>query len=218
MDEWEIHCRILGVSPDSTAAEIKKSYTAQAKLFHPDKHDDNPIAKQKFQQLQESYEYLKKNKRQQPRVSTRPTPRKKKGHTALWMYFASFCFAVITLLTFVFWPQKRSMMATPPSLSLDDVEEVLKQNRLFIYQVDSNVQSCTKISTNVFTKDMYSSSERFTNINCGNVRAHFSTIGGNKILTVVARSMQECECQRNYMLSKRSLSDKKKDFSDEDLN
>jgi hypothetical protein len=218
MDEWEIHCRILGVSPDSTAAEIKKSYTAQAKLFHPDKHDDNPIAKQKFQQLQESYEYLKKNKRQQSRVSNnRPSPRKNQKHTTLWIYFAGFCFVVITLLTFVFWPQKRSMMATPPSLSFEDVEEVLKQNRLFIYQVDSNVKRCTKISTNVFTKDMYSSSERFTNINCGNVRAHFSTIGGNRILTVVARSMEECECQRNYMANKKNVNSKKKSFSDEDL-
>ena len=56
--DWEFHCKILGVNPDATKDEIKAAYRENAKLLHPDKHKNNTLAKEKFQQVQAAYEYL----------------------------------------------------------------------------------------------------------------------------------------------------------------
>jgi curved DNA-binding protein CbpA len=42
---------ILEVSPDATLDEIKRSYRRLALTRHPDKHRDNPNAKEEFQQV-----------------------------------------------------------------------------------------------------------------------------------------------------------------------
>lgn len=56
--EWIVHCKILGVSENCSLNELKDAYRENAKLLHPDKHQNSALAKQKFQQLQQSYEYL----------------------------------------------------------------------------------------------------------------------------------------------------------------
>ena len=38
MADWEDYYEILGVSPDSTAKEIKAAYRRKVKIFHPDVH------------------------------------------------------------------------------------------------------------------------------------------------------------------------------------
>ncbi|KAF9199847.1 hypothetical protein BGZ49_009976 [Haplosporangium sp. Z 27] len=48
---------ILGVSPDATAAQIKKNYRALALQNHPDKNPD-PDAHAKFQKISEAYQIL----------------------------------------------------------------------------------------------------------------------------------------------------------------
>jgi molecular chaperone DnaJ len=50
--------KILGVSPSSTSAEIKKSYRLLAFKYHPDKNPDNSLAEAHFKELQEAYETL----------------------------------------------------------------------------------------------------------------------------------------------------------------
>lgn len=48
--------KILGVSHNATAAEIKKAYRIKAKLLHPDvRHTENS---EKFQELLRAYEIL----------------------------------------------------------------------------------------------------------------------------------------------------------------
>lgn len=58
MDDRTFHCKILGVDCSASEEEIKRAYHESAKILHPDKHDNSSVAKQKFQQLKESYEYL----------------------------------------------------------------------------------------------------------------------------------------------------------------
>jgi curved DNA-binding protein CbpA len=49
--------RLLGLTIDSTAAEIRKAYLVQARALHPDKNPA-PDAKQQFQALSRAYEVL----------------------------------------------------------------------------------------------------------------------------------------------------------------
>jgi hypothetical protein len=58
MKDWNFHCAILGVSPAATLQEIKKAYRENASLLHPDKHGNSDLAKNKFQQLSDSYQFL----------------------------------------------------------------------------------------------------------------------------------------------------------------
>lgn len=49
---------ILNVNKDATLREIKSAYRSLAKVLHPDKNLDDPLAKEKFQDLAAAYECL----------------------------------------------------------------------------------------------------------------------------------------------------------------
>ena len=58
---------ILGVSKSASAEEIKKAYRKMAIKFHPDKvaqmgEEYQRGAKEKFQQIQDAYEAIKKRR------------------------------------------------------------------------------------------------------------------------------------------------------------
>lgn len=50
--------KILGVSKNSSAKEIKKAYYQLAKKYHPDTNKGDPNASKKFQEVSEAYEIL----------------------------------------------------------------------------------------------------------------------------------------------------------------
>lgn len=52
------HYKTLGVKQDATPTEIRKAYFNKAKQMHPDKNPDDPLATEKFQELQEAYQTL----------------------------------------------------------------------------------------------------------------------------------------------------------------
>ncbi len=49
---------LLGVSPDATAADIKKAYRKLARQHHPDKNPGDPDAAARFRDITEAYETL----------------------------------------------------------------------------------------------------------------------------------------------------------------
>ncbi|KAA8893825.1 DnaJ domain-containing protein, partial [Sphaerosporella brunnea] len=54
------HYCVLNIAPRATDAEITKAYRQAALRLHPDKHPDNKEwATKQFQQLGDSYEFLK---------------------------------------------------------------------------------------------------------------------------------------------------------------
>ncbi len=56
-------CRILGVSEDSSMADITKAYRRLAKKYHPDSNPDNPESTHEMMmQINEAYRVLKKNR------------------------------------------------------------------------------------------------------------------------------------------------------------
>lgn len=50
---------ILGVSKDSSDAEIKKAYRKKAMKFHPDRNKGDAEAEKKFKEASEAYEVLR---------------------------------------------------------------------------------------------------------------------------------------------------------------
>jgi DnaJ-class molecular chaperone len=50
---------ILGVNPDASEDEIKKSYRKLVILCHPDHHQGDPLAEERLRELNEAYEVLK---------------------------------------------------------------------------------------------------------------------------------------------------------------
>jgi len=58
---------ILGLENGASLEEIKIAYREYAKKFHPDKHNGDEFFKERFQEVQEAYEYLIKiQQHQQP--------------------------------------------------------------------------------------------------------------------------------------------------------
>jgi len=50
--------KLLGLSKNATAAEIKKSYRALAKKYHPDKTQEDESDSKKFKEINEAYQIL----------------------------------------------------------------------------------------------------------------------------------------------------------------
>lgn len=50
--------KVLGVSPDASAEEIKKAYHRKAKQYHPDLNPDDPEAARKMNEVNEAYDLL----------------------------------------------------------------------------------------------------------------------------------------------------------------
>jgi curved DNA-binding protein CbpA len=56
--DFKNYYRILGVSQDDSAEEVKRAYRRLAKELHPDRHPDDPAATSKFQALNEAHAVL----------------------------------------------------------------------------------------------------------------------------------------------------------------
>ena len=52
---------LLGLDQSASMADVKKSYRELVKKFHPDLHGGSKSFEDKFKQITEAYQYLKKN-------------------------------------------------------------------------------------------------------------------------------------------------------------
>ncbi|WP_419076021.1 J domain-containing protein, partial [Phocaeicola sp.] len=53
--------QVLGLNEDATQDEIKSAYKKYVVKFHPDKHNGDSFFKERFQEIQEAYDYLSKH-------------------------------------------------------------------------------------------------------------------------------------------------------------
>ena len=51
--------QVLGLNESATFDEVRQAYLKYANKFHPDKHNDDVFFKERFQEIQEAYEYIK---------------------------------------------------------------------------------------------------------------------------------------------------------------
>ena len=51
--------QVLGLNESATFDEVRQAYLKYANKFHPDKHHDDVFFKERFQEIQEAYEYIK---------------------------------------------------------------------------------------------------------------------------------------------------------------
>lgn len=61
---------ILGVAQGASEEDIKKAYKKLAKKWHPDKHQGDKTAEEKFKEISAAYELLKKNNWQASQVTS----------------------------------------------------------------------------------------------------------------------------------------------------
>jgi len=54
----DTYYKVLGVDPGASRGKIRKAFFKQARVMHPDKNQDDPKAKEKFQKLNEAYHVL----------------------------------------------------------------------------------------------------------------------------------------------------------------
>ena len=50
--------RTLGLSPDSSAEEIKRAYRKLAMQYHPDRNGSNPDSEERLKEINEAYQIL----------------------------------------------------------------------------------------------------------------------------------------------------------------
>jgi DnaJ-class molecular chaperone len=59
------HWAVLGLSPGSDAAALKRGFRAQARLWHPDLNGNDPVAEERFKRVNEAYAVLSDPRRRQ---------------------------------------------------------------------------------------------------------------------------------------------------------
>ncbi|MGW8251193.1 MAG: DnaJ domain-containing protein, partial [Anaerolineales bacterium] len=56
--EYKDYYKVLGVSRNASAEEIKKSYRKLARKYHPDINPEDENAEEKFKEINEAYQVL----------------------------------------------------------------------------------------------------------------------------------------------------------------
>ncbi|MFM7674564.1 MAG: DnaJ C-terminal domain-containing protein [Synechococcus sp.] len=59
------HWAVLGLAPGSDAASLKRAFRAQARRWHPDLNGNDPVAEERFKQVNEAYAVLSDPQRRQ---------------------------------------------------------------------------------------------------------------------------------------------------------
>jgi flagellar biosynthesis/type III secretory pathway protein FliH len=66
--------RVLGVSPTATDAELRAAYRRLVQLHHPDHNGGSPESAQRFEEVQEAYAEVRRQRGAGPAAATPPPP------------------------------------------------------------------------------------------------------------------------------------------------
>ena len=70
--------KVLGVTKDATADEIKKAYRKLARKYHPDANKGNAEAEERFKEISEAYDVLSDEKRRKEYDEARAAVRRRR--------------------------------------------------------------------------------------------------------------------------------------------
>lgn len=220
MNDWTYHCKTLGLYPTATLEEIKKTYLEQAQFLHPDKHGNSDIAKQKFQQLQESYKYLTDNwklraylveKPKAPTDQTRPV----KPSMTKWIVFSVVCLTILAVAFFNRPEPPKPTITPPPPLSSTEIDAALRTTRLYVS--NRSMEDCKLLTKeHGHYQSMMTASDRFPESDCGDVRAFTDQVSIPAIVYVISTDIEACRCQIKKLKNRPSVKGKSS-FDNSDL-
>lgn len=209
MDDWKHHCQILGIAEEAGLDEIKKRYRESASILHPDKHQDSTIAKEKFQQLNESYEYLLKNIQYRKKGFTQgfdpyrgaagqasaardPAQAAQSSRKKKWT--AAIVVLDVLFLGWIVWDlaikdkigdQSRKSPAEPP-----------RAFEMYMAVIGPSTEKCAAVQLSEFQYNKYFlASSKPKSPKCGDVRVGDFSIQGENSTVITSQDLASCECE-----------------------
>ena len=127
----------------------------------------------------------------------------------VFAFFASYLY---------FSPDAKPMILKASSLTYQEIEAALRGGRIYIYENDSNGEDCDLLKRDHgHYHDIVAATEKFLNTNCGDVKVFVDDKSIPPRVITIAKTIEDCRCQMNYVKNNPKVNLKQKVFTDDDL-